>query len=157
MPTRYIVNRACVKLNVPYVFGAAIGLEGNLSVFTPPETGCLECLMPNNPSSNQSCDTLGILGATAGYIGCLQAMETIKLLTGMGQPLKGKLLVCDFSDMDFTTIDHLQRIRVARFAMANVSFDCWRRAVGLALRQRHRQHQPRKTAKPKPRRSLPHA
>ena len=47
MVTRYLVNRACVKLKIPYVFGAAIGIEGNLSVFAPPETGCLECLMPN--------------------------------------------------------------------------------------------------------------
>ena len=47
MPTRHLVNRACVKLGIPYVFGAAIALEGNLSVFNPPETGCLECLMPN--------------------------------------------------------------------------------------------------------------
>ena len=53
MPTRYIVNRACVKLRVPYVFGAAIALEGNLSVFNPPETGCLECLMPNKSAANQ--------------------------------------------------------------------------------------------------------
>lgn len=104
MPTRHIVNRACVKLQVPYVFGAAIALEGNISVFNPPQTGCLECLMPNKASSNQTCDTLGILGATAGVIGCLQTLETIKLLTGVGQPLKGKLMVCDFRDMDFTTV-----------------------------------------------------
>jgi molybdopterin/thiamine biosynthesis adenylyltransferase len=104
MPTRHIVNRACVKLHVPYVFGAAIGFEGNISVFIPPKTGCLECVMPNNMGDNQSCDTRGIIGATAGIIGSLQAMETIKLLTGIGEPLNGKLLVCDFTDMDFTTI-----------------------------------------------------
>jgi molybdopterin-synthase adenylyltransferase len=104
IPTRHIVNRACVKLHVPYVFGAAIGFEGNISVFNPPKTGCLECLMPNNRGDNQSCDTQGIIGATAGIIGSLQAMETIKLLTGIGEPLTGKLLVCDFTDMDFTTI-----------------------------------------------------
>ncbi len=104
MLTRHIVNRACVKLRVPYVFGAAIGLEGNLSVFNPPQTGCLECLMPHSASTNQSCDTIGIVGATAGIIGSMQAIETIKLLTGVGQTLKGKLMVCDFRDMDFTTI-----------------------------------------------------
>ena len=106
MLTRYLVNRACVKLKVPYVFGAAIGIEGNLSVFAPPETGCLECLMPNLSDADlMTCSTRGVLGATPGIIGSLQAMETIKLLTGMGSTLKGKLLVCDFSDMDFTTID----------------------------------------------------
>ena len=106
MVTRYLVNRACVKLKIPYVFGAAIGIEGNLSVFAPPETGCLECLMPNVSDDDlMTCSTRGVVGATPGIIGALQAMETIKLLTGMGSPLKGKLLVCDFSDMEFTNID----------------------------------------------------
>ena len=106
MVTRYLVNRVCVKLNIPYVFGAAIGIEGNLSVFAPPETGCLECLMPNLSDNDLlNCSTRGVIGATPGVIGALQAMETIKLLAGVGKTLKGKLLVCDFSDMDFTTID----------------------------------------------------
>jgi len=106
MVTRYLVNRVCVKTKIPYVFGAAIGIEGNLSVFAPPETGCLDCLLPNlSDSDMMTCDTRGVLGATTGTIGALQAMETLKLLTGTGKTLKGKLLVCDFSDMDFTTID----------------------------------------------------
>src|SRR3990170_3830386 len=106
MLTRYLVNRACVKLGVPYVFGAAIGMEGNLSVFAPPETPCLECLMPNLSDSDLlTCDTRGVVGAAPGIIGAMQAMEAIKLLAGMGSPLKGKLMVCDFSDMYFTTID----------------------------------------------------
>jgi adenylyltransferase/sulfurtransferase len=106
MLTRYVVNRACLKLHIPYVFGAAIGLEGNLSVFAPPETGCLECLMPNLSDTDLlTCDTRGVMGATPGIIGAMQAMETIKVLTGMGSPLKGKLLVCDFNDMYFTTVD----------------------------------------------------
>jgi len=106
MVTRYLVNRVCVKLKIPYVFGAAIGVEGNLSVFAPPKTGCLECLMPNISDSEMlTCNTRGVVGATPGIIGALQAMETIKLLTGIGSTLKGKLMVCDFSDMYFTTID----------------------------------------------------
>jgi len=106
MVTRYLVNRSCVKLGISYVFGAAVGIEGNLSVFAPPDTGCLECLMPNLSDSDLlSCNTRGVLGATTGIIGTLQAMETIKLLVGIGSTLKGKLLVCDFSDLDFTVID----------------------------------------------------
>ncbi len=106
MVTRYLVNRACVKLKIPYVFGAAIGIEGNLSVFQPPQTGCLECLMPNLSDNDLlTCSTRGVIGATPGIIGAMQAMETIKLLADMGPTLKGKLLVCDFRDMDFTTID----------------------------------------------------
>ena len=70
MVTRYLVNRACVKSKVPYIFGAAIGIEGNLSVFAPPETGCLECLMPNLSDSDLlTCNTRGVLGATTGIIG----------------------------------------------------------------------------------------
>jgi molybdopterin/thiamine biosynthesis adenylyltransferase len=106
MMTRYLINRVCVKLGVPYVFGAAIGLEGNLSVFSPPETGCLECLLPNLSDSDLlTCDTRGVLGATPGIIGAMQAMEAIKVLASVGSPLKGKLMVCDFNDMNFATID----------------------------------------------------
>jgi molybdopterin/thiamine biosynthesis adenylyltransferase len=106
MLTRYVVNRACVKLNVPYVFGAAIGLEGNVSVFSPPETPCLECVMPNLSDANlQTCSTRGVLGATPGIIGAMQALETVKLIVGVGSTLKGKLMVCDFGDMSFATVD----------------------------------------------------
>jgi molybdopterin-synthase adenylyltransferase len=106
MATRYIVNRACVKMQIPYVFGAAIGMEGNLSVFRSPDTPCLECILPTL-SDNEllKCDTRGVLGATPGIIGAMQAFETIKLLTGVGTTLKGKLMICDFTDMSFTTID----------------------------------------------------
>jgi adenylyltransferase/sulfurtransferase len=111
MLTRYLVNRACVKLRVPYVFGAAIGIEGNLSVFVPSETPCLECILPNLSDSDLlTCDTRGVLGATPGIIGTMQAMETIKVLTGLGSPLKGKLMICDFNDMYFTAIDISKRI-----------------------------------------------
>jgi adenylyltransferase/sulfurtransferase len=104
--TRYLVNRACVKLKIPYVFGAAIGMEGNLSVFCPPETPCLECVMPNLRDSDlQTCNTRGVLGATTGIIGAMQAMETIKLIAHAGSTLKGKLMVCDFNDMSFATVD----------------------------------------------------
>jgi adenylyltransferase/sulfurtransferase len=111
MVTRYIVNRVCVKNSIPYVFGAATGMEGNLSVFTPPKTGCLECSMPNHSTTAtdnqiQAYNTIrGVIGATPGIMGSLQAIETIKLLTDTETTLKGKLLICDFKDMDFTTIN----------------------------------------------------
>ena len=106
MRTRYLINRTCAKLKIPYVFGAAIGIEGNLSVFAPPETPCLECVLPNiDDSSLLTCDVRGVLGTTPGIIGTMQAMETIKLLAEIGAPLKGKLMICDFSDMYFTIIE----------------------------------------------------
>jgi len=111
MLTRYLVNRACVRMKIPYVFGAAIGLEGNLSVFSPPETPCLECVMPNLSDTDlQTCNTRGVVGATPGIIGAMQAMEAIKLITDVGSPLKGKLMVCDFNDMSFATIDISKRM-----------------------------------------------
>lgn len=109
MQSRHIVNRACAKLHVPYIFGAAVGVEGNVTVFYPPKTGCLECLIPSNQAVNsQNCALRGIVGATAGIIGCIQTMETIKLIAGFGKPLLGKLLVCDFTDMDFSVVPILE-------------------------------------------------
>jgi molybdopterin/thiamine biosynthesis adenylyltransferase len=110
MRTRYLVNRACIKLGTPYVFGAAMGIEGNLSVFAVPETPCLECILPDiNDDYLLTCDLRGVLGATAGIIGTMQSMETIKVLTGIGSTLKGKLMICDFGDMYFATIDIFKR------------------------------------------------
>ena len=106
MSTRYLINKTCVKKSIPYVFGAAIGLEGNISVFSPPNTGCLKCLLPQvSDEELLTCETRGVIGATPGIIGSMQALEAIKVLTGIGSNLKGKLMVCDFSDMYFTTID----------------------------------------------------
>ncbi|MGQ9460421.1 MAG: ThiF family adenylyltransferase [Candidatus Bathyarchaeaceae archaeon] len=110
METRYLINRACTKHRIPYVFGAAIGIEGNLSVFAPPETPCLECLVPGlDDSQLPTCQTRGVLGATTGIIGTMQAMETVKLLAGIGETLKGKLMICDFRDMYFGTINIYKR------------------------------------------------
>ncbi len=110
MATRYLINRVCAKMKIPYVFGAAIGIEGNLSVFSTPETPCLECVLPNL-SDNEllKCDTRGVLGVTPGIIGAMQATEAIKVLSGLGSPLTGKLMICDFSDMSFTAIDIAKR------------------------------------------------
>ncbi len=110
MSTRYLVNRACIRQNVPYIFGSAIGLEGHVSVFVPPETPCLECVFPSVKDDGLlTCDTRGVLGATPGIIGSMQAVEAVKVLANIGSPLKGKLLICDFNDMYFTVIDILRR------------------------------------------------
>jgi molybdopterin/thiamine biosynthesis adenylyltransferase len=106
MSTRYVVNRACARNSVPYVFAGAIGMEGNISVFRPPATPCLECVMPDlDDRYLPTCETRGILGTTAGTIGALEAAETIKLLAGIQPLLEGKLLVCDLRELDFRTID----------------------------------------------------
>jgi len=106
MATRYIINRASVKHSIPYVFAGAIGMEGNLSVFRPPTTPCLECIMPGlDDASLPTCETRGVLGTTTGSIGALEATETIKLLAGIQPLLEGKLLICDLREMDFRAID----------------------------------------------------
>jgi len=106
MATRYTVNRASVRKSIPYVFAGAIGMEGNISVFRPPATPCLECIMPNLDDRHlPTCETRGVLGTTTGSIGALEATETIKLLAGIQPLLEGKLLVCDLREMDFRTIE----------------------------------------------------
>jgi len=110
MRTRYILSRACVRNNVPFIFGGAIGFEGNISVFHPPETPCLECVLPNlNDQNMPTCDVRGVLGATPGIVGTIQAMEAVKLLARIGETLKNKLLVCDFKDMYIATVEIYRR------------------------------------------------
>jgi adenylyltransferase/sulfurtransferase len=112
MRTRYLVNRFCAREKIPYVFGAAVGVEGNLSVFSPPETACLECIFPNVKDADlMGCDVRGVLGATAGIVGTMQAMETVKVLTGIGAALRNRLLICDFADAYFTVIDVFKDLR----------------------------------------------
>jgi adenylyltransferase/sulfurtransferase len=106
MSTRYIVNEACVKRGIPYVFGGALGLEGNVTIFHPPETPCLECVFPGlDDEILPTCSTRGVIGATPGAIAAIQALEVIKLLAGIDNGLKNRLLICDFRRMDFLTIE----------------------------------------------------
>jgi molybdopterin/thiamine biosynthesis adenylyltransferase len=106
MSTRYIINRASVEHSIPFIFAGAIGMEGNISVFRPPTTPCLECIMPGlDDASLPTCETRGVLGTTTGTIGALEATETIKLLAGIQPLLEGKLLVCDLRETDFRAID----------------------------------------------------
>ena len=97
-PTRYLVNDACVKLGKPCVHGSVFRFEGQVSVFDPSdEAPCYRCLYPEPPppSLAPSCAEAGVLGVLPGVIGLLEAIETIKLITGIGSPLKGRLLTFD--------------------------------------------------------------
>ena len=106
MSTRYLINRYCNEKNIPYVFGGAIGFEGNVAIFKPPETPCLECVLPGLQDSElPTCDTRGVIGATTGIVGSVQAMETIKLLSGITKKLESKMIVFDFIQSEFRTID----------------------------------------------------
>lgn len=105
MKARYAVNRASVKLGIPYVFGAAISTFGNVSTIIPNETACLECFYGKLEDKNlPSCGTVGVHPAILGIIGSLEVAETIRLLTTRQPKLANKLLYCDLSSMRFEEI-----------------------------------------------------
>lgn len=96
-PTRYLVNDACIKLGLPNVYGAVQGFEGQVSVFAAGGQPCYRCLFaePPPPELAPSCSQAGVLGVVPGIIGLLQALEAIKIITGIGEPLIGRLLLFD--------------------------------------------------------------
>jgi len=96
-PTRFALNRAAIAKRIPLVHGSIWGLEGRVSFFHAPETPCLACIFKEAPPR----EVFPVLGATPGITGTIQAMEAIKYLAGIGTPLKGRLLCCDYLDMRF--------------------------------------------------------
>ena len=81
-------------------------MEGNVAIFKTPETPCLECVLPGiDDTSLPTCDTRGVIGATTGIIGSLQALETIKLLAKTSQKLQSKLMIFDFAESEFRTVE----------------------------------------------------
>lgn len=101
--TRYLVNDACVLLGKPLVFGSIYRFEGQVSVFNVGDGPTYRCLYPD-PSDLPACAEAGVLGVLPGIVGCLMANEGIKLLTGAGNPLIGRLLLFDALTMLFQTI-----------------------------------------------------
>jgi sulfur-carrier protein adenylyltransferase/sulfurtransferase len=105
-PTRYLVNDACVLLHKPYVWGSIFRFEGQVSVFWADQGPCYRCLYPEPPPPGMvpSCAEGGVLGVLCATIGSIQATEAVKLLTGTGNPLIGRLKVYDALDMDLKSI-----------------------------------------------------
>lgn len=106
-PTRYLVNDASLHLRVPVVHGSIFRFEGQVSVFHPYEGPCYRCLFPEPPPPElaPSCAEAGVLGVLPGIIGSIEAMEAIKLLLGIGEPLTGRLLIYDALDEEFSTVN----------------------------------------------------
>ena len=102
-PTRYLVNDACVLLGKPNVYGSIFRFEGQVSIFGAPDGPCYRCLYPEPPPPGlvPSCAEGGVLGVLPGIVGSLQAVETIKLILGSGDPLVGRLLLFDALGMKF--------------------------------------------------------
>lgn len=97
-PTRYLLNETCVRNRIPFVHGAVEGLVGQVMTILPGKGPCLKCAVPKEPPKKS---VFPVLGATPGVIGCLQAMEAIKLITGVGKPLVGRMLIFNGIDMTF--------------------------------------------------------
>ena len=95
--TRYLLNAYCIRNRIPLIHGAIWGLVGQVSFLYPPETPCLRCLVPVPPPKAM----FPVAGVTPGLTGCIQAMEALKFLTGIGTNLKGRLLFIDGEDMTF--------------------------------------------------------
>lgn len=102
-PTRYLVNDACVLLNKPYVWGSIYRFDGQLSVFWAEYGPCYRCLFPQPPPPGMvpSCAEGGVLGMLCGTIGSLQVTEAVKLITGAGDPMIGRMLVYDALELSF--------------------------------------------------------
>jgi len=105
-PTRYLVNDASLHLRVPVVHGSIFRFEGQATVFTPYEGPCYRCLFPEPPPPElaPSCAEAGVLGVLPGIIGSIQAMEALKLVLALGEPLAGRLLTYDALDQSFRTL-----------------------------------------------------
>jgi len=102
-PTRYLVNDAAYLSGIPDVYGAIFQFEGQASVFAAPDGPCYRCLYaePPPPGMVPGCAEAGVLGALPGVIGSVQAMEAIKLLLGIGEPLVGRLMLFDALRLQF--------------------------------------------------------
>ncbi len=101
--TRFAINATCVAQKTPLVSGAAIRFEGQVSVFTPGNNNspCYNCLYTDTGEEMLNCSTNGIIAPVTGIIGCIQALEAMKLIIGIGETLTGKLLLFDGLSMQW--------------------------------------------------------
>src|SRR3954463_5074418 len=109
--TRYVVNDACCAQGVPLVEGGVLAFDGLVMSIRPGESACYRCAFPTEPPAGAvpSCREAGVLGATAGIVGSIQALEALKLLTGVGDPLTDAILQIDASGMALTRVSTERR------------------------------------------------
>ncbi|MFN2216061.1 MAG: molybdopterin-synthase adenylyltransferase MoeB [Anaerolineales bacterium] len=105
-PARYLINDVSFYLGIPFVFGSVFRFEGQVSVFNKFEGPCYRCIFPEPPPPGTvpTCAEAGVLGVLPGFIGMIQATETIKLILDIGTSLSGRLLIYDALDMNFEKI-----------------------------------------------------
>ncbi len=106
LPTRYLLNDLAVLTNRPYVYGSIFRFEGQVSIFGMPDRPCYRCLFPEPPPPGAipSCASAGVMGVLPGIIGSIQAAEVIKLITGIGELLAGRLLLFDALEMRLDSV-----------------------------------------------------
>lgn len=106
-PTRFALNRACIAAATPLVSAAAVGAEGQLTVFDPVRGGpCYRCLYPQEGSESAlSCSESGVLAPVVGILGSLQALEALKLLSGYGESLCGNILMLDLRSLAVSRLE----------------------------------------------------
>src|SRR5205085_10208596 len=104
-PTRYLVNDASLLKRIPVVHGSIFRFEGQVTVFHPYVGPCYRCMIPEPPPAElaPSCAEAGVLGVLPGIIGSIQALEAIKLILDLGEPLRGRLLAYDALETSFRT------------------------------------------------------
>jgi len=104
--TRYIINSVCVKKTIPFIYGAIYQFSGQMSVFDSKSGPCFQCVFRVLPTEDviKANKGIGVIGALPGVIGSLQAVETIKMITGLGESMKNRLLIFDGLEMDFREI-----------------------------------------------------
>lgn len=105
--TRYAVNDACVRLDIPWVYGSVERFSGQLSFFPGAEGPCYRCLFAEAPAPGTTarCDEIGVLGVLPGLIGVMQATEALKWILGIGKPLVGRLASLDIRTMQMSTVE----------------------------------------------------
>ncbi len=122
--TRFAINAACVAERTPLVSGAAVGLDGQITVFSnDADSPCYRCLYDDTPDNGPegswaNCSASGVLAPLVGVIGSMQALEAIKLLAGIGKPLTGRLLILDAAHLEWREMRYRRDVHCPICAMA---------------------------------------
>ena len=107
--SKYLVNDVCAAEGKPFVHGGVLRFSGQVMSCVPGETPCLRCVLGDPPQNAQTCAEVGVLGAAVGVVGCIQAAEAVKLLTGAGEPLFGRVLSIDTLSMNTRVTSGFER------------------------------------------------
>ena len=103
--TKFMINDLCVRYDKPYCYGGVIGFEGQVMTVLPHKTSCLRCVFEEPPTGCETCESHGIIGASAGIIGCIQALEAIKYITSPDKLLTNQIFIFNMLTMKTRKVD----------------------------------------------------